>query len=205
MGDVTIRLRDVPDMGYFTTDKPPRGEICVKTKNMISGYYKNEEETEEKFQNGFFCTGDIGIMDTPGHVVVIDRKKNIFKLAQGEFVAPERIEGVFESLSNLVEQVYVYGNIYQNNVVAVVVPHQAALFQWGLNHLSKMPLGMSSREIYSMECNKQDTEKSFHVRHIEEQLFDDKQAFGKNQPSQNELEGSIVFYYNQFVKILFMF
>ena len=191
MGDVTIRLRDVPDMGYFTTDKPPRGEICVKTKNMISGYYKNEEETEEKFQNGFFCTGDIGIMDTPGHVVVVDRKKNIFKLAQGEFVAPERIEGVFESLSNLVEQVYVYGNIYQSNVVAVVVPHQAALFQLRQNHLNKMPLGtcMSSWEDHSMESYEQDTEKSFHIRHIDEQLFDDKQTCGKNQPSQNELEG----------------
>ena len=130
MGDVTIRLRDVPEMGYFTSDKPPRGEVCVKTSYMISGYYKNPEETDEKFQNGFFCTGDIGTMERPGFVRVIDRKKNIFKLAQGEFVAPEKIEGVFESRSNLIEQVYLYGNIYQNNVVAVVIPHIEALKQW---------------------------------------------------------------------------
>ena len=130
MGDVTIRLRDVPEMGYFTSDKPPRGEVCVKTSYMISGYYKNQEETDEKFQNGFFCTGDIGAMERPGFVRVIDRKKNIFKLAQGEFVAPEKIEGVFESRSNLIEQVYLYGNIYQNNVVAVIIPHIEALKQW---------------------------------------------------------------------------
>ena len=130
MGDVTIRLRDVPEMGYFTSDKPPRGEVCVKTSYMISGYYKNQEETNEKFQNGFFCTGDIGAMERPGFVRVIDRKKNIFKLAQGEFVAPEKIEGVFESRSNLIEQVYLYGNIYQNNVVAVIIPHMEALKQW---------------------------------------------------------------------------
>ena len=125
-----IRLRDVPEMGYLTTDTPPRGEICVKTSYMISGYYKNAEETSEKFQDGYFCTGDIGVMERLGFVRVIDRKKNIFKLAQGEFVAPERIESIFESNSNLVEQMYIYGNLYQTNVVGVVVPHHEGLMEW---------------------------------------------------------------------------
>lgn len=117
-------------MGYLSSDMPPRGEICVKTKVMIDGYYKNELETSEKFQDGFFCTGDIGVMDSSGHVTVIDRKKNIFKLAQGEFVAPERIESMYESLSNLIEQVYLYGNIYHHNVLAVIVPHSPSLIEW---------------------------------------------------------------------------
>lgn len=117
-------------MGYFTTDQPPRGELCVKTPYMISGYYKNQEETSEKFQDGFFCTGDIVELKGFSNVEIIDRKKNIFKLAQGEFVAPERLELIFENGSNLIEQVYIYGNIYQNNVVAVIVPHKEGLLRW---------------------------------------------------------------------------
>ena len=116
-------------MGYLTTDNPPRGEICVKTPEIIEGYYKNSEETQEKFVDGYFRTGDIGIMAAPGKIRIIDRKKNLFKLAQGEFVAPERLEGMFEN-SSLIEQVYIYGNILQTNVLAVVVPHAEALAQW---------------------------------------------------------------------------
>ena len=87
-----FKLLDVPEMGYLTTDKPPRGELCVKTPNMISGYYKNEQEMTDKFIDGYFRTGDIVVMEGEGKVTIIDRKKNLFKLAQGEFVSPERLE-----------------------------------------------------------------------------------------------------------------
>ena len=116
-------------MGYLTTDKPPRGEICVKSSDNISGYYKNPEETAAKFVDGYFRTGDIGVQLASDKIRIIDRKKNLFKLAQGEFVAPERIEGLFEN-SSLIEQVYVYGNVHQTNVVAVVVPYREALLEW---------------------------------------------------------------------------
>lgn len=117
-------------MGYLTTDTPPRGEVCVQTAYMITGYYKNTQDTQEKFKDGYFCTGDIGVMQRPGYVKVIDRKKNIFKLAQGEFVAPERIETIFEDNSSFIEQVYVYGNIWQTNVVALVIPHKEQVMKW---------------------------------------------------------------------------
>lgn len=124
-------------MGYFTSDDPPRGEICVKSPTMIDSYYKNPEETAEKFVDGYFRTGDIGTMDTAGNVVIIDRKKNIFKLAQGEFVAPERLEVLYVNKSSLIEQMYVYGNSLQSNVVAVVVPVREWLEQlWKGEHLS---------------------------------------------------------------------
>ena len=89
---VDLKLIDVPEMGYLTTDNPPRGEICVKSSDNISGYYKNPEETAEKFVDGYFRTGDIGVKLASDKIRIIDRKKNLFKLAQGEFVAPERIE-----------------------------------------------------------------------------------------------------------------
>lgn len=58
---------------------------------------------------------------------IIDRKKNIFKLAQGEFVAPERLENLYINSSHLIGQMYIYGNSLQTNVVAVVVPHEESL------------------------------------------------------------------------------
>lgn len=124
-----MKLIDVPEMGYFTTDDPPKGEICVQSTAMVDGYFKNDAETAEKFVDGYFRTGDIGVMEKAGKVTVIDRKKNIFKLAQGEFVSPERLENIYTSSSHLIEQVYVYGNTLQMNVVAVVVPHKDGLIE----------------------------------------------------------------------------
>lgn len=58
------------------------------------------------------------------------RKKNLFKLAQGEFVAPSRLEDLFTGDSNFIEQIYIYGNSMWTNVVAVVVPYQTAVEKW---------------------------------------------------------------------------
>ena len=121
-------------MGYLTTDIPPRGEICVKTSTMIPGYYKNLQDTDEKFQDGYFCTGDIGTVDSIGQVTIIDRKKNIFKLSQGEFVAPEKLENIFENGSRFIEQVFVHGSIWRDNVVGLVVPHRDALEKWWIEN-----------------------------------------------------------------------
>ena len=126
-----IKLIDAPEMGYFTTDSPPRGEICVKTPEMIDGYFKRPDITAEKFVDGYFHTGDIGIVEASGKVRVIDRKKNIFKLAQGEFVSPERLEAIYVGASCYISQMYIYGNSLQTNVVAVIVPELEELLKIG--------------------------------------------------------------------------
>ena len=94
-----FKLLDVPEMGYLTSDQPPRGELSIKTPTMVTGYYKNEEEMSDKFVDGYFRTGDIVVLEDNDKVRIIDRKKNIFKLAQGEFVSPERLE-VTEQTTN---------------------------------------------------------------------------------------------------------
>lgn len=133
-----VKLLDVPEMGYFTTDSPPRGEICVKTPDMIDGYFKRPDITAEKFVDGYFHTGDIGTMDENGIVKLIDRKKNIFKLAQGEFVSPERLEILYVGDSCYINQIYIYGNSLQANVVAVIVPETKELLKLGQRIFSEI-------------------------------------------------------------------
>jgi len=123
---VEVRLFDVPEMGYLHTNTPPTGEICVRGHCVFKGYYKNEAATKSTIVNGWLHTGDIGRWNPSGTLSVIDRKKNIFKLSQGEYVAAEKVEGVYGK-SPAVNQIWVYGNSFQSFVLAVVVPNVEAV------------------------------------------------------------------------------
>jgi fatty acid CoA ligase FadD9 len=105
------KLADVPELGYFHTDRPhPRGELLVKTQNMFGGYYKRPEVTTEVYDaDGYYCTGDIFTEITPGQFQFTDRRNNVIKLSQGEFVAVSKVEAVLAD-SPLIHQVYIYGN-----------------------------------------------------------------------------------------------
>ena len=82
-----FRLVDVPEMGYFVTDNPPKGEIWIKGKSNFVRYYKNEEQTKETLtEDGWMKTGDIASLDLKTEsFTIIDRKRNIFKMAQVSF------------------------------------------------------------------------------------------------------------------------
>lgn len=91
------RLLDLPEMNYMSTDKPyPRGELLMKGPSVFTGYYKRPDKTAEAFDSeGWFKTGDVAMVYPNGSVKIIDRSKNIFKLSQGEYIAPEKIENIF--------------------------------------------------------------------------------------------------------------
>jgi len=117
------KLLDVPELGYFGTDKPhPRGELLVKSETLIPGYFNRPELNDEIFDaDGFYRTGDIMAELGPDHLVYVDRRNNVLKLSQGEFVAVSRLEAIYAA-SPLVHQIYVYGSSERAYLLAVIVP-----------------------------------------------------------------------------------
>lgn len=121
-----VRTRDVPEMGYHYVDPEnpnadPKGEICFKGPSIFTGYYKNPEKTAEAFdEEGWFRTGDVGVILPNGAMKIIDRAKNIFKLAQGEYIAPEKLENIYVQ-SGYIAQICVHGDSLQDYCVAIIV------------------------------------------------------------------------------------
>ncbi|OXR44949.1 Carboxylic acid reductase [Nocardia cerradoensis] len=122
------KLVDVPELGYFGTDQPhPRGELLLKTTTMFPGYFKRPEITAEMFDaDGFYRTGDVVAELGPDHLVYVDRRNNVLKLSQGEFVTVAKLESVF-STSALIRQIFVYGSSERAYLLAVIVPTEEAL------------------------------------------------------------------------------
>lgn len=114
-------LADVPDMEYYSTDKPyPRGELLIRGPTVTTGYYKNDAETQKSFtEDGWFRTGDVCSVDEMGRFKIIDRKKNVLKLAQGEYISPERIENVYLGNCPYLGQAYVHGDSSKAALVAI--------------------------------------------------------------------------------------
>uniref|UniRef100_A0ACD5VJR8 Uncharacterized protein n=1 Tax=Avena sativa TaxID=4498 RepID=A0ACD5VJR8_AVESA len=127
--NIDARLESVAEMNYDALASTPRGEICIKGETLFSGYYRREDLTQEVLVDGWFHTGDIGEWQPDGSMKIIDRKKNIFKLSQGEYVAVENLENIYGVVS-AIDSIWVYGNSFESFLVAVVNPNKEALESW---------------------------------------------------------------------------
>lgn len=114
-------LLDVPDMEYLSTDKPhPRGELLIRSTTLFKEYFRNDEETKKAIDaEGWFHTGDICSVDELGRFKIVDRRKNVLKLAQGEYISPERIENVYLANCGYIASAYVHGDSHQSSLVAI--------------------------------------------------------------------------------------
>lgn len=100
-----LKFDDVTDEGI--------GEICVKGDNVMIGYYKRPDLTEQVLKDGWFSTGDYGMLDSEGRLKITGRKKNIIVLTNGKNIYPEELE---EKIGNIdyVKEVVVYAVLDEN-------------------------------------------------------------------------------------------
>ncbi|KAI0154362.1 AMP-binding enzyme [Xylariaceae sp. FL1272] len=121
MPGLEICLESQPDLEYLVTDKPrPRGELLLRGPIIFREYHKNEAETMKALDpDGWFHTGDIAEIDELGRMKIIDRKKNVLKLSQGEYISPERIENVYMGSSGLIAMAFVHGEGSQSTLVGI--------------------------------------------------------------------------------------
>jgi long-chain acyl-CoA synthetase len=101
------------------------GEILARGPNIMQGYYKNKRETENTIKDGWLYTGDIGVFDADGFLMITDRKKHLFKTSTGKYIAPTPIENTFLS-SKFIDQFILIGD-RRMFLSALIVPDFEAL------------------------------------------------------------------------------
>ena len=104
------------------------GEICIKGPQVMMGYYKEPEKTNEVMIDGYFHTGDIGEIDKNGFLRITDRKKEMFKTSGGKYVAPQLLENRFKQ-SRFIEQIMVVGE-GEKMPAALIQPDFEYLNDW---------------------------------------------------------------------------
>lgn len=127
---IEAKLVDFEEAGYFATNKPnPQGEIWLRGPTVLKGYYENDKETAEALtEDGWFKTGDVGEWDKHGHLNIIDRKKNLVKTLNGEYIALEKLEAIYRS-APVVANICVYADIERAKPIAIIVPAEPALIK----------------------------------------------------------------------------
>ena len=113
----------------------PQGELWIRGPHVFLGYYKQPDLTEQAItSDGWLKTGDvIQIMPSSNAFKIIDRKKNIFKLQQGEYVAPEKVEHVYTKNSHEYinpSEIFLHGDSTKNFTVLIATPHKDNLIKF---------------------------------------------------------------------------
>uniref|UniRef100_A0AAX7T4W0 Arachidonate--CoA ligase n=1 Tax=Astatotilapia calliptera TaxID=8154 RepID=A0AAX7T4W0_ASTCA len=123
-----VKVVDIPEMNYYA--KNGAGEICIRGPSVFRGYLRDPEKTAEALdRDSWLHSGDVGQWLPNGTLRIIDRKKHIFKLAQGEYIAPEKIENVYMRCVPVL-QVFVHGDSLQSYLIGIVVPDPEVFVDW---------------------------------------------------------------------------
>ncbi|KAI5959103.1 hypothetical protein KGF57_002199 [Candida theae] len=155
---VEARLRELPDMGYYLNDKGgPRGELQLRGPQMFSHYYKNEEETTKSIDSEqWFSTGDVAQFTEEGWVIIFDRVKNFFKLSQGEYVTPEKIENLYLSSNPILSQAFVHGNSTESYLVGIIGVDPAGIIGFLTDRCNISNSQLDTNEKILAVCNRRE-------------------------------------------------
>ncbi|MDP9017343.1 MAG: long-chain fatty acid--CoA ligase, partial [Candidatus Eremiobacteraeota bacterium] len=164
----TITVNRLHDNKFGTVGRPipgvqiklaEDGEILAKGPNVMRGYYKDQAATDEVIEDGWYKTGDVGVVDADGYLKITDRKKELFKTSGGKFLAPARVESAIKR------------SVYINQVMLVGEsrPHPAALISpnWDL---VRAELGLPDAPI--AELAKRDEVNEFVTKEVREKTAD---------------------------------
>lgn len=142
---IEAKLVDFPDANYFSTNSPPQGEVWLRGGSISKGYFKRDDITAEAYtEDGWLKTGDIGQWNADGTLSIIDRKKNLVKLAGGEYIALERLESIYKSCG-LVSNICLVADSNANKPMAVSF--------WSFTSAPSIPLTFASRRSSSLVRN----------------------------------------------------
>lgn len=140
-----MRLESAPEMEYFadrsrSPDGLERGEIYLRGAPVMPNYFRNVKDTKlVKTEDGWFKTGDIAVrLREGGRMKIIDRRKDIFKLSQGEYIAPERIENAYVG-AELICHAFVYGDSSRNNLVGIFCVDEEMAKKWATEREQEQP------------------------------------------------------------------
>lgn len=174
LSNTMVRLKDLPELGYLTSSNPPRGEICFKGASISDGYFNDPEQTSQSFEDGWLLSGDVGEINSDGKITIIDRAKNIFKLDHGDYIAPEKVESVFQ-LSEWVHQSWVYGDTLKDYVLAFIVVDKSKLEEYAGQ------VGQSVEKVL------EDADLKQKVLNSVCRVADENNLFSKEKPKQIQL------------------
>jgi len=143
-----VTVNDMRDNGFRigTVGKPlaeteikiaEDGEILIKGPQVMCGYYKDQEKTDEVLKNGYFHTGDIGEIDKDGFLKITDRKKEMFKTSGGKYVAPQLIENAMKQ-SRFIDQIMVVGE-GEKMPAALIQPNWEFVNDWSKRKGKNIP------------------------------------------------------------------
>ncbi|CAI5758136.1 unnamed protein product [Candida verbasci] len=155
-----FKLRNVKDMGYCYNNL--QGELMLRGPQMFKGYYYNQEETLKAVtEDGWFHSGDIATIDKEtGRISIIDRVKNFFKMSQGEYVSPEKIENCYVSSNPQITQLFVYGNSLKSYLIGIVGIEFEKGLKWLNEEIGINKLDMTEHELLST-MNQKDVKLKF--------------------------------------------
>ncbi|QID87386.1 long-chain fatty acid-CoA ligase [Saccharomyces pastorianus] len=179
VGTMTAKLVDVEELGYFA--KNNQGELLLKGAPVLSEYYNNPEETALALtEDGWFRTGDVAEWTSRGQVKLIDRKKNLVKTLNGEYIALEKLESIYRS-NPYVQNVCVYADETKVKPIGIVVPNLG-------------PLSNLAIELGVMHSG-EDVECYIHTRKLQDAVWRDMITTATSQGLNGiELLCGIVFY-----------